>query len=61
MEYDQVRAEKDLVAVFQDGPDDGLPADGVVTGTATVDGRPVCVMANDSTVKAGSWRPRIQP
>ncbi len=37
---------------------DGLPADGVVTGIATVDGRPVCVMANDSTVKAGSWGAR---
>jgi len=32
-----------------------LPADGVVTGTAKVDGRTVCIMANDSTVKAGSW------
>jgi acetyl-CoA carboxylase carboxyltransferase component len=32
-----------------------LPADGVVTGTARVDGRRVCLMANDSTVKAGSW------
>ncbi|HMJ15209.1 MAG TPA: acyl-CoA carboxylase subunit beta, partial [Polyangiaceae bacterium] len=32
-----------------------LPADGVVTGTATVGGRTVCIMANDSTVKAGSW------
>jgi acetyl-CoA carboxylase carboxyltransferase component len=32
-----------------------LPADGVVTGTATIDGRVVAVMANDSTVKAGSW------
>ncbi|MTD14144.1 acyl-CoA carboxylase subunit beta [Nakamurella sp. YIM 132087] len=37
---------------------DGLPADGVVTGSATVDGRPVCLMANDSTVKAGSWGAR---
>jgi methylmalonyl-CoA decarboxylase subunit alpha len=35
-----------------------LPADGVVTGTARVDGRPVCLMANDSTVKAGSWGAR---
>src|SRR3954451_25215616 len=35
-----------------------LPADGVVTGTATVDGRPVWLMANDSTVKAGSWGAR---
>ncbi|MGH7321302.1 MAG: acyl-CoA carboxylase subunit beta [Candidatus Rokuibacteriota bacterium] len=31
------------------------PADGVVTGVGTVLGRPVCVMANDYTVKAGSW------
>jgi len=35
-----------------------LPADGVVTGTATVAGRHVCLMANDSTVKAGSWGAR---
>jgi acetyl-CoA carboxylase carboxyltransferase component len=35
-----------------------LPADGVVTGVGTVDGRSVCVMANDSTVKAGSWGAR---
>ncbi len=35
--------------------DPELPADGVVTGTATIEGRLVCVMANDSTVKAGSW------
>jgi acetyl-CoA carboxylase carboxyltransferase component len=32
-----------------------LPADGVITGTATIDGRAVAIMANDSTVKAGSW------
>ena len=37
---------------------EGLPADGVVTGTARIDGRPVCLMANDSTVKAGSWGAR---
>ena len=35
--------------------DASLPADGVVTGTATVRGRTVAIMANDSTVKAGSW------
>jgi acetyl-CoA carboxylase carboxyltransferase component len=35
-----------------------LPADGVVTGTGHIDGRPVCVMANDPTVKAGSWGAR---
>src|SRR3954468_20846248 len=37
---------------------DGLPADGVITGIALVDGRQVCLMANDSTVKAGSWGAR---
>lgn len=37
---------------------EGLPADGVVTGTARIDGRTVCLMANDSTVKAGSWGAR---
>ncbi len=36
----------------------GLPADGVITGTASIDGRPVALMANDSTVKAGSWGAR---
>src|SRR6266511_2615446 len=35
-----------------------LPADGVVTGVGRVDGRAVCVMANDPTVKAGSWGAR---
>jgi acetyl-CoA carboxylase carboxyltransferase component len=37
---------------------DGLPSDGVITGSARIDGRNVCVMANDSTVKAGSWGAR---
>jgi acetyl-CoA carboxylase carboxyltransferase component len=37
---------------------DGLPADGVVTGRGTVDGRPAVVIANDPTVKAGSWGAR---
>ncbi|MDA8213002.1 MAG: acyl-CoA carboxylase subunit beta [Clostridia bacterium] len=32
-----------------------LPADGVVTGVGKIAGRTVCVMANDSTIKAGSW------
>jgi acetyl-CoA carboxylase carboxyltransferase component len=35
-----------------------LPADGVVTGVGAVDGRRVAVMANDPTVKAGSWGAR---
>ncbi|WP_026674533.1 acyl-CoA carboxylase subunit beta [Alkalihalobacterium bogoriense] len=37
---------------------DGLPADGVVTGMGKINGETVCVMANDSTVKAGSWGAR---
>ena len=47
--------EDGLLANALDG---GLPADGVITGRGLVDGRPVCVMANDSTVKAGSWGAR---
>lgn len=35
-----------------------LPADGVVTGTGKINGQVVCVMANDSTIKAGSWGAR---
>lgn len=38
--------------------DPELPADGVITGLARVGGRPVALMANDSTVKAGSWGAR---
>jgi acetyl-CoA carboxylase carboxyltransferase component len=37
---------------------DGLGADGVVTGMGTIAGRPVALMANDPTVKAGSWGPK---
>jgi methylmalonyl-CoA decarboxylase subunit alpha len=37
---------------------DGLGADGVVTGIGTIDGRAVALMANDPTVKAGSWGPK---
>ena len=36
----------------------GLPADGVVTGQGLVGGRPALVVANDPTVKAGSWGAR---
>jgi methylmalonyl-CoA decarboxylase subunit alpha len=35
-----------------------LPADGVVTGLGMIDGRRVALMANDPTVKAGSWGAR---
>ncbi|HZA49129.1 MAG TPA: acyl-CoA carboxylase subunit beta [Myxococcaceae bacterium] len=38
--------------------DPELPADGVITGIGKVHGRPVAIMANDSTVKAGSWGAR---
>lgn len=37
---------------------ESLPADGIVTGVGKVNGRDVCFMANDSTVKAGSWGAR---
>src|SRR5205807_2519872 len=48
-------AEEALLANWDE---DGLGADGVVTGLGTVNGRPVAVMANDPTVKAGSWGPK---
>ncbi|MBB4824031.1 acetyl-CoA carboxylase carboxyltransferase component [Sporosarcina luteola] len=58
-----------LALLFDDGKymEDGrfanceasdLPADGVVTAMGKVNGQTVCVMANDSTVKAGSWGSR---
>src|SRR5690348_9174348 len=37
--------------------DGQAPAAGVVTGLGRVGGRPVVVVANDATVKAGSWWP----
>ena len=40
---------------FANCVDPELPADGVVTGFAQIDGRSVGILANDSTVKAGSW------
>ncbi|MGN1400601.1 MAG: acyl-CoA carboxylase subunit beta [Bacillus sp. (in: firmicutes)] len=42
-------------AMLANCTEDGLPADGVITAIGTIHGRKVCVMANDSTVKAGSW------
>ena len=41
--------------MFANVLDDKLPADGVVCGVGKVQGRTVCIMANDSTIKAGSW------
>ena len=45
-------------ALLANAEQDGLGADGVVTGLGRVAGRPVAVMANDPTVKAGSWGPK---
>ncbi len=45
-------------ALLENWEQDGFGADGVVTGMARIAGRPVCVMANDPTVKAGSWGPK---
>src|SRR5947209_9291045 len=48
-------AEEGLLANWEQ---EGLGADGVVTGLGAIGGRPVAVMANDPTVKAGSWGPK---
>jgi acetyl-CoA carboxylase carboxyltransferase component len=44
--------------MFANVLDDTLPADGVITVIGKIHGRSVCVMANDSTIKAGSWGKR---
>jgi acetyl-CoA carboxylase carboxyltransferase component len=44
--------------LFANNLAEDLPADGVVTVIGKIHGRTVCVMANDSTVKAGSWGSR---
>src|SRR6476469_5698496 len=44
--------------LFANCQTDDLPADGVITGTGKINSQTVCVMANDSTVKAGSWGKR---
>jgi acetyl-CoA carboxylase carboxyltransferase component len=48
-------AEEALLANWES---DGLGADGVITGTALIGSRRVALMANDPTVKAGSWGPK---
>ena len=45
-------------ALLANWDEDGFGADGVVTGVGTIEGRPVALMANDPTVKAGSWGPK---
>ncbi len=52
---DEFQLEDGLFANFTAGD---LPADGVVTAIGKIHGQVVCVMANDSTVKAGSWGAR---
>jgi methylmalonyl-CoA decarboxylase subunit alpha len=44
--------------LFANALADDLPADGVVTGLGAIGGRQVALMANDPTVKAGSWGAR---
>src|SRR5512141_2798339 len=60
---ERLRLLLDEGSVVEDGAlanaaDPELPADGVVTGVGTIEGRAMAVMANDSTVKAGSWGKR---
>jgi len=43
--------------VAHDQYDGQAPSAGVVTGLGRIGGRPVVVVANDATVKAGSWWP----
>jgi acetyl-CoA carboxylase carboxyltransferase component len=48
-------AEEGLLANWEQ---EGLGADGVVTALAAIGGRRIALMANDPTVKAGSWGPK---
>lgn len=59
---DRIRLLCDPDTFVEDGMfarclDESLPSDAVITGLGKVEGRVVAVMANDSTVKAGSWGP----
>ncbi len=45
-------------ALLANWHEEGLGADGVVTGVGAIEARPVALMANDPTVKAGSWGPK---
>ncbi|WP_080846567.1 acyl-CoA carboxylase subunit beta [Cytobacillus gottheilii] len=68
-EQNKLFVRKRLELLFDDGQyeedgkfanckEAGLPADGVVTAIGKINSQTVCVMANDSTVKAGSWGAR---
>ncbi|MDA2978371.1 MAG: acyl-CoA carboxylase subunit beta [Actinomycetota bacterium] len=57
---DRIALLVDAASFVEDGllarnDDEVLAADGVVTGRARIEGRAVMVIANDPTVKAGSW------
>ena len=57
---DRIELLVDAGSFVEDGllarnDDESLAADGVITGRARVEGRSVMVIANDPTVKAGSW------
>ena len=54
--FDQGEYEED--GIFANAEAGDLPSDGVVTAIGKINGETVCVMANDSTVKAGSWGAR---
>src|ERR1051326_7393826 len=43
--------------IAYDRYDGQAPAAGVVTGLGEIEGRPAVLVANDATVKAGSWWP----
>src|SRR3954464_2815939 len=45
-------------ALLANWEQEGLGADGLVTGLGTIGGGPVAVMANDPAWKAGSWGPK---
>src|SRR6202795_5012993 len=47
--------------IAYDRYDGQAPAAGVVTGIATIEGRPAVIVANDATVKAGAWWPETIP
>jgi len=56
LDKDSFRQEIGLLVAY-DQYDGGAPAAGVVTTIGRVEGREVVVVANDATVKAGSWWP----
>jgi acetyl-CoA carboxylase carboxyltransferase component len=56
---DRLKLLLDAEADFEDGllarSEEGLAGDAVVTAVGRLGGRTVCVIANDYTVKAGTW------